>query len=78
MLQKSLNKLGFLVAKKGPGSTGKETNVFGSATKSALVRFQNAHKKEILVPSKLKVGNGIVGPNTRNFLNSLPELKTLK
>ncbi len=43
-LQKFLNKNGFFVAKKGPGSKGKETSKFGLATRTALMRFQRYYK----------------------------------
>jgi len=39
-LQKLLNERGFAVATSGPGSPGNETTIFGSATRSALIRFQ--------------------------------------
>jgi len=41
-LQKYLNKNGFLVAKSGPGSPGKETDKFGAYTRKALIKFQKA------------------------------------
>ena len=70
-LQVFLNTHGFTIAKRGAGSSGKETTLFGTATKNALTRFQNAHAKEILTPSGLKSGNGIWGPTTRAYANSL-------
>lgn len=42
-LQKLLNKAGFTVAATGPGSPGNETNIFGPATKAALIKYQQAH-----------------------------------
>jgi len=62
-LQKFLNKQGFLVAKKGPGSVGKETIIFSKNTKNALIKFQKANK--------IKPANGILGPQTRKVINSL-------
>jgi YVTN family beta-propeller protein len=67
-LQKYLNAHGFIVAKKGAGSPGHETEKFGRATKSALIKFQEAHKKEILTPFKLKYGTGLFGPSTRAYI----------
>lgn len=42
-LQKFLNQNGFILATSGAGSTGNETNFFGSLTQKALVRYQQAH-----------------------------------
>jgi YVTN family beta-propeller protein len=69
-LQKYLNANGFIVAKSGAGSPGKETNFFGKATKAALIKFQEAHAKEILVPTKLKKGTGTFGPATKAYIMS--------
>ena len=41
-LQKILNSLGFTIASSGPGSPGLETNIFGSLTEAALIRFQSS------------------------------------
>ncbi|MEI8130475.1 MAG: peptidoglycan-binding protein [bacterium] len=70
-LQVFLNTHGFTIAQRGAGSSGKETTLFGTATKNALTRFQNAHAKEILTPNGLKSGNGIWGAATRAYVNSL-------
>jgi len=59
-LQKYLNALGFIVASKGPGSIGNETNYFGNLTFSAVKKFQ---KENNLKP------DGIVGPLTITALN---------
>jgi hypothetical protein len=67
-LQKYLNSKGFVVAKVGAGSPGKETSYFGTATKAALVKFQDAHAKEILIPVGLKKGTGIFGPSTKKYI----------
>lgn len=68
-LQKYLNSHGFVVAKKGVGSPGKETTLFGSATKAAVIKLQQANAKEILTPNKLKKGTGNVASATLKFLN---------
>jgi hypothetical protein len=67
-LQIFLNNNGFTVANSGPGSKGKETNYYGPATKAAIVKFQEAHAKEILTPQGLKKGNGVFGPATRRVV----------
>ena len=60
-----------LIAKTGPGSKGKETNFFGSATKQAVIKFQEKYAKDILTPNGLKKGTGIVGLSTIKKLNEL-------
>ena len=42
LLQKFLNENGFVIAKKGTGSPGKENTTLGAATKKALKKFQKA------------------------------------
>lgn len=61
-LQIFLNSRGFIVARSGNGAKGKETNVFGKATKTALIGFQKAHG---IKPT------GIVDQETRSMLNVL-------
>lgn len=69
-LQKLLNAYGFTVASgvdstgspRG-GSLGQETTYFGPATRSALVRFQEAHD---IIPAR-----GYFGPITRRILQKL-------
>lgn len=56
-LQKFLNDSGFVVARKGAGSPGKETSTYGAATKAAVIRFQKSQK---IVPAV-----GYFGPLTR-------------
>ncbi|MDP1709695.1 MAG: peptidoglycan-binding domain-containing protein, partial [Candidatus Komeilibacteria bacterium] len=62
-LQVFLNTQGFTVAVKGAGSPGKETNFFGPATKTAIMKFQKANK--------IKPVNGLLGPLTRARINAM-------
>lgn len=70
-LQQFLNKSGFVVAVYGPGSLGKETDYFGPLTFAALIKFQEAHRNEILAPYGLVSGTGYFGMKTREYINSL-------
>ncbi len=69
-LQKYLNSHGYSVAKSGLGSLGNEIPVFGSATRAALIRFQEAHAKDILTPAHLLKGTGVFGSATIRFVNA--------
>ncbi len=60
-LQKYLNSNGFTIASSGAGSTGNETTLFGSLTKSALIKFQ--------IAKKISPAVGYFGPVTRNAIN---------
>lgn len=62
-LQKFLNSNGFTVATSGPGSLGAETDMFGRATRAALIRFQKAHNIQPAV--------GFYGPTTRAKVESM-------
>jgi Concanavalin A-like lectin/glucanases superfamily/Domain of unknown function (DUF2341)/Putative peptidoglycan binding domain len=67
-LQRYLNAHGFVVSKAGAGSPGHETSYFGLLTSAALIKFQEAHAKEILTPNGLTRGTGYFGPSTRAFM----------
>jgi len=70
-LQQYLNAQGFLLAQTGPGSAGKETEMFGPLTKQAVVKFQEKYASEILTPLGLKKGTGVVASYTIAELNKL-------
>jgi lysophospholipase L1-like esterase len=61
-LQKFLNKNGFTVAGKGPGSMGNESNYFGIKTKEALKLFQKTNK--------ISPVSGYFGSLTRGLVNN--------
>ncbi|MDB5204565.1 MAG: hypothetical protein JWP09_593 [Candidatus Taylorbacteria bacterium] len=62
-LQIFLNAQGYIVAKTGAGSPGKETTKFGPATKVALIKFQKDHH--------IKPASGYFGPVTKTFINAM-------
>jgi len=70
-LQQFLNSNGFIVSQSGPGSIGNETTYFGPATKSAVIRFQNAYKDKILTPLGLTQGTGFFGESTRRMVEGM-------
>jgi uncharacterized repeat protein (TIGR01451 family) len=71
-LQKVLNYSSLTqVAATGVGSPNNETTYFGSATKNAVIAFQNIFANQILTPNGLTSGNGYVGASTRSVLNGL-------
>jgi len=70
-LQIFLNSQRFIVAQIGAGSPGHETNFFGPATKSALMKFQLTHKDEILTPQGLTAPTGFFGAATMKTMNTL-------
>jgi len=70
-LQIFLNAQGYIVAKNGAGSPSNETTYFGPATKAALMKFQLAHRKEILDPQGLKNPTGIFATGSMKVANAL-------
>jgi peptidoglycan hydrolase-like protein with peptidoglycan-binding domain len=64
-LQEFLNANGFTIANSGPGSPGHETDYFGSATQSALIKFQQANH---ITPAV-----GYFGPITRASFTSVSQ-----
>ncbi len=72
-LQRFLNTHGFVVAVSGDGSAGRETDYFGPGTVSALIRFQNAYKSDILAPAGLSAGSGFFGTLTRGKVADLAD-----
>jgi len=63
-LQKFLNQNGYKISNTGAGSPGNETTYFGSATQSALIKFQSANN--------ISPASGYFGPITRSFINNSP------
>ena len=61
ILQQFLNSHGFIISTSGPGSKGNETKLFGSKTKTALIKYQ---KSKGLTP------DGVLGPKTRTVIES--------
>ena len=48
-----------------------ETDIFDSAIELAVIKFQEKYINEILIPSGLTKGTGIVGPSTRKKLDAI-------
>lgn len=71
ILQKFLNSKGFPVASIGPGSPGNETTFFGAQTRSALMKYQQAFAKEILVPAKLTRPTGMLATFTISHIEKM-------
>lgn len=55
---------------------GTVSGVFGPATETAVIKFQEKYSEEILAPSQLAKGNGIVKTATRTKLNEVCFPKT--
>ncbi len=71
VLQRFLNKNGFQITATGAGSPGNETDYYGSLTKAAVIRFQEAYAADILAPYNRTTGTGFFGQSTRAKLNAL-------
>ncbi len=71
LLQQSLNQLGFELSNSGAGSVGSETNFFGPLTKSALIKFQEKNREEVLDPIGLTSGTGYFGTYSRKVMKAL-------
>ncbi len=59
----------------GAGSPGKETDYFGSATRRALIKFQEKYHEEVLIPTGLSRGTGVFGGKTRAKFAALERKK---
>ncbi|MCH7597598.1 hypothetical protein IID27_00950, partial [Patescibacteria group bacterium] len=71
-LQKFLNSdSATQVAASGVGSSGNETDFFGSLTRGGVTKFQDKYATEVLTPVGLSAGTGYFGPSTRAHINSL-------
>ncbi|MGB9598309.1 MAG: peptidoglycan-binding domain-containing protein [Minisyncoccales bacterium] len=51
-----------------------ESKFFGKITQEAVIRFQEKYSQEILKPWRLTKGTGIVGPKTREKINSILDI----
>ena len=72
LLQQILNRNSQTrIAETGIGSPGSETTYFGSRTQAAVIKFQNLHSAEILVPAKISQGTGYAGPRTSAKIEQL-------
>ncbi len=68
-LQKYLNTHGAIIASSGAGSPGKETDLFGDLTRTALVRYQELHAADMLAPQGKTKGSGYLDFLTREYIN---------
>lgn len=60
-----------MVATRGIGSPGNETEIFGPRTRDAVMRFQELHRDEILTPLGLSRGTGKLGTRTLAALEKI-------
>ncbi|MEI8062333.1 MAG: hypothetical protein WCG97_03495 [bacterium] len=60
-----------IVRTSGVGSTGHESNYFGSATENAVERFQTIYKSVILDPIGYGAPTGVIGERSRSVLNQV-------
>jgi hypothetical protein len=68
-LQQLLNEEGFTVSETGAGAPGQESTYFGTRTKTALIRYQNFYRSDILEPIGLSAGTGYFGNATIDFIH---------
>lgn len=69
-LQQCLQYMGYLPNVVN-GAAFAPTSFFGGMTKNAVLKFQNDHAADILIPNGLSKGNGYCGEDTRAFINKL-------
>ena len=69
-LQQFLNANGAVIAATGPGSSGKETTLFGPLTAAALKKFQDSHKDDVLTPFGRTSGSGSLDFATRYLIQT--------
>ena len=60
-----------ILLKEGVYPRGLITGYFGALTRQAVVRFQEKYASDILTPTGLKKGSGVVGPATRKKINEI-------
>jgi hypothetical protein len=60
MLQKFLNSHGFQIASQGAGSPNNETMYFGSLTKLAVIKFQQAHNITPAIGNVFQITRGVI------------------
>ncbi|HTR19052.1 MAG TPA: peptidoglycan-binding domain-containing protein [Candidatus Paceibacterota bacterium] len=64
-LQQFLNLDGESIAPSGPGSSGEETDIYGTLTAKAVSSFQMKYASQVLTPAGLSSGSGFFGTRTR-------------
>lgn len=69
-LQRLFNRSGYELASDGPGSSGEETDYFGSLTKQAVQEFQ-CDNDIVCSGAEYSTGYGMVNSATRKALNQL-------
>jgi peptidoglycan hydrolase-like protein with peptidoglycan-binding domain len=74
-LQRFLNANGYVVASAGPGSPGNETEYFGSLTREAVKRFQEANRTAVLDPRGASRASGYLDFLTRAAINTFEPKK---
>ena len=59
------------ITSSGAGSPGYESTYFGAKTKTAVIKFQELYKSEVLTPAGLSQGSGLVGALSRGKITAL-------